>query len=241
MRQHPGAGAVMRGLLGVAALLVSRRRMKSKRWAATVLVLTSALSNSPSAHAMTLFQSVPDLTGPTNPSGVCSACLGSFRAFDTFTLISNSEIEAVTVSLYGYPFPVSVNLSIWEISGGTPSDQLYSQTFAPSDFASVVYPDRAIVTVNPTALSLPAGTYDISFYNPDGLALKSYTGGLGLLYQEGYGFVTGASAGFILSGDTIAAGVPEPSTWAMLLLGFVAIAVAAYRRGTKYTERHRSI
>ena len=207
--------------------------MKSKRWAATILVLTSVFSNSPSTHATTLFQSVPDLTGPTYPSGICSACLGSFRAFDTFTLTSNSEIDAVTVSLYGYPFPVSVNLSIWGISGGLPTDQLYSQTFAPSDFTSVVYPDRAIVTVNPTALLLLAGTYDISFYNPDGLALESYSGGSGLLYQEGHGLVVGASAGFVLSGDTVTVGVPEPSTWAMMLIGFAGIGFAAYRRRTQ--------
>jgi hypothetical protein len=114
-----------------------------------------------------------------------------------------------------------------------PSNQLYSQTFAPSDFTSVVYSDRAIVTVNPAALSLAAGTYDISFYNPDGLALKSYSGGLGLLYQQGHGFVTGASAGFILSGDTITAGVPEPSTWAMMILGFAGVGFMAYCRSRK--------
>ena len=234
--EHRASGLrieLMRGLLGVAALLVGRRGMKSKRWAAAVVALTGLFSNSPSTHAMTLFQSVPDLTGPTNPSGICSACLGSFRAFDTFTLLSNSEIEAVTVSLYGYPFPVSMNLSIWDISGGLPSNQLYSQTFAPSEFTSIVYLDRAIVTVNPTALSLAAGTYDISFYNPDGLALKSYAGGLGLLYQQPFAFVTGASLGFILSGDTTTAGVPEPSTWAMMILGFAGVGFMAYRRKSK--------
>jgi hypothetical protein len=131
-------------------------------------------------------------------------------------LSDNSTIDAVTVSLYGYPFPVSVNLSIWSISGGLPSGQLFSETFAPSAFSSVlfpnpggIFPDPAIVTVNPTDLSLAAGTYDISFYNPDELALKSYSGGSGLLYQQGSpnGFVAGASAGFILSGDVVA---PSP-------------------------------
>jgi hypothetical protein len=172
------------------------------------------------------------LNGPGLWSGVCSPCLGSHRAFDTFTLINNSDIEAVTVSLYSYPFPVSVNLSIWGISGGLPSDQLFSQTFTPSDFASVVYLDRAIVTVNPTSLSLLAGTYDISFYNPDpgsdGLALKAYSGGSGLLYQDT--IFLRASAGFILSGEPMTAGVPEPSTWAMMLLGFAGIGFAAHRQ-----------
>lgn len=31
--------------------------------------------------------------------------------------------------------------------------------------------------------------------------------------------------------DPVATGVPEPSTWAMLLIGFAGIGFATYRRG----------
>ena len=157
--------------------------------------------NDAPAGASVLFQSVPDLTGSVYPSGICSACFGSFQAFDTFSLGSSALIDAVTVSVYPVPFPVDIDLSVWSISSGLPDSELFSETFTPSQFTLVSYPDRTLVTVEPVGLSLLSGTYDISFYNPTGLALKSYYGGSGLLYQEGHGFVQGASLGFTLNGD----------------------------------------
>jgi hypothetical protein len=38
---------------------------------------------------------------------------------------------------------------------------------------------------------------------------------------------------FITGGEAIAAGVPEPSTWAMMLLGFTGLGFMAYRRKSK--------
>jgi hypothetical protein len=48
---------------------------------------------------------------------------------------------------------------------------------------------------------------------------------------------TGANPAIIERGNvqiaTVASAVPEPSTWAMLLLGFAGIGVMAYRRKAK--------
>jgi hypothetical protein len=44
-----------------------------------------------------------------------------------------------------------------------------------------------------------------------------------------------ASAGFILSGDIVAPAVPEPSTWAMMILGFLGLGFMAYRRKNSMT------
>jgi hypothetical protein len=41
----------------------------------------------------------------------------------------------------------------------------------------------------------------------------------------------GESAGFVL--NSFSSGVPEPSTWAMLLLGFGGVGFGAYRRTKK--------
>jgi hypothetical protein len=37
--------------------------------------------------------------------------------------------------------------------------------------------------------------------------------------------------------DTIASGVPEPSTWAMMILGFAGVGFMAYRKKSKPTFR----
>ena len=196
--------------------------MKWKMTLATVVFGVVIRINVP-ADASVLFQSVPDLNGPIYPSGICSACFGEFRAFDTFSLNSDAVIDAVTVSVYPVPFPVNVGLSIWSLNGGLPDSELFSETFTPSEFASVSHPDgyRALVTLDPVGLTLVSGFYDISFYDADGLALDTYYGGSGLLYQQDHGAVQGASLGFILSGDA----TPIPSTLPLFASGLVSLAL----------------
>ena len=100
-------------------------------------------------------------------------------------------------------------------------------------FASTTnLPDRAIVTLNPADLWLSAGTYDISFYNPDELGLKYYLGGSGLMYQQENGFVVGASLGFILSG----ANTPIPSALPLFATGRCAGSACAAQE----TESNRN-
>ena len=199
--------------------------------AAVILVSGGVFLNDAPAGASVLFQSVPDLTGSVYPSGICSACFGSFQAFDTFSLGSSALIDAVTVSVYPVPFPVDIDLSVWSISSGLPDSELFSETFTPSQFTLVSYPDRTLVTVEPVGLSLLSGTYDISFYNPTGLALKSYYGGSGLLYQEGHGFVQGASLGFTLNGDV--AVTPVPSALPLFVSGLVGVLLVGWRSSRK--------
>lgn len=47
-----------------------------------------------------------------------------------------------------------------------------------------------------------------------------------------YNYETGASFAYVAQLDAISA-VPEPATWAMMILGFAAIGFTAYRRGKK--------
>jgi hypothetical protein len=194
---------------------VFRRIVKPVCWGAFGLLL---LSNA--AEADTLYESVPDLTGPIYLGGTCSSCDGVFRLFDTFSLGGGASIDAVTVAVYNDPFPVDINLSIWSISSSNlPSVELFSETFAPSQFSSTAaYSDRTLVTLDPTDLSLPSGTYYISFYNPDGLGLVTYYDGSGVVYQQGNAFIPGQYLGFVLSGQF--SSVPGPIAGAGLP-GFV--------------------
>ncbi len=201
--------------------------------AAAAIAMAGILIAMPSTRASTLFQSVPDFSSPAAPDGACSACNGSYRAFDTFTLDSSSSIGSVTVSLYdaSVDFPVNLSVSIWTISGGLPGTQLFSQTFTPAEFVSDVYPYYALVTVDPVGLSLLAGTYDISFYNPANLAVTEYVGGSGLLYQQGFGFLPGYSAGFILSGEV----TPLPATLPLFASGMGVIGLFGWLKRRRHS------
>ena len=184
-----------------------------------------------------LFQSIPVLTDPSY--GYWTSNGVTHRIFDTFTLGSNSTIQSVTFAIQAGSF-YNAGVSIWTIADGYPRTQLFSQYFFRNQLESAVtLPSlqTEIVTVNLAGLSLDAGTYDISFYNPIQLdplqvALFINAGGQAVFLPDPSNLVpAGRSAGFILDG-TIAA-VPEPSTWAMMTLGFAGVGFMAYRRKSK--------
>jgi len=191
--------------------------MSYKSALAGVFVMGAAFTTT-SVCADTLFQSIPDLTVTPVTNAWCSSCSGTFQVFDTFSLGSNSTIGSISFDVQtNYFFPANVTVSIWTINlDGTPGSSLFSQTFAPLDFASIqnTVNNTSIVTVLPIGLSLTAGTYDISFFNPSNLGVPGYSGGSGLLYQQGIGFHDGQSAGFLLEGSP--SPVPGPAVGAGL-------------------------
>lgn len=206
--------------------------------------LTAALTlaSATSAPAAVIFQSIPSLDAAPAAFWCSSCALGvepnTHRVFDTFTIGSATPVAQLSFVYGNWPsYPAQLgdfSVSIWSLSGGLPDTQLFSQDFtlAQATFTNTSNPDwfTGIATVNLTGLNLSAGTYDISIYSNTYGPLAAFTGGSGLLYQQGIGFHPGQSLGFTLI-DTVAA-VPEPSTWAMMLLGFAGIAFVAYRRKT---------
>jgi hypothetical protein len=77
------------------------------------------------------------------------------------------------------------------------------------------YPVTAI-----TSLNLPTTPYDLSTFASSTFNLNKYTNGNSEFSAQGY-----------LTSLTLASAVPEPATWAMILLGFAGVGFAAYRRG----------
>jgi PEP-CTERM motif len=187
----------------------------------------------PAAHAGTLlFQSIPDLT--VAPQDVwCSSCGNvQARVFDTFTLSNNAAVTSLTFAVKSTSLPEPIDVSVWSLNGNSPIAQLFHQTIAPDDFISVINTahDTSLVTVVVPHWSLAGGSYDISFFNEGSLGVASYTGGSGLISQPPFDLSgLGESAGFALFG-TMTAAVPEPSTWAMMLLGFAGLGYLGYRR-----------
>jgi hypothetical protein len=169
-----------------------------------------------------LFQSVPTFDAPQQPF-FCSSCGGNAAVFDRFSLGANSTITNVEFGEFGFSpfFPVSsVSLNVFTLAG-TP---IFSQTFTSGQVTTVqelvpgtnnVGTKTDIVSIDPTGLSLSAGSYLISFYGPN-LAPATYSTGANLGYQvQGVADDPNATkqnrsftVGFILEGQSVA--VPGP-------------------------------
>src|SRR5262249_10952173 len=148
------------------------------------MAIAGALLGAGQARASVLFQSIPDLYANPDQNAWCSSCGGDWQVFDTFTLATASHVGNIQFAVdTAYVWPTDVTISVWTSSGGLPGTQLWSQTFntpissTPSAFMT------AVASVNATGLSLAAGTYEISFYNPVNLGIPGYLGGSGNLVQ----------------------------------------------------------
>jgi hypothetical protein len=207
------------------------------------IAVAIAAAASPAAAA-TLFQSLPDLTVAPTVAGYCSSCNAflPFRIYDSFTLAADATITTVTFALDNFYPGNSVNIGFFNLAGALPGTAIADYTFTPAQFVSfdpiAAFGERdgRLVTVDIGALMLAAGSYDISFFNANGLSIPAYANPGGTLYQSGNFFQAsqfhpGQSAAFALYG-TNAAAVPEPASWALMITGFGMAGASLRRRRT---------
>lgn len=119
-------------------------------------------------------------------------------------------------------------------------------------FVSYANSSGAFTSPNPTALALNNsvfGTLQTNGYNVNGNNTLPFETALNSAGKFGNVWVIGAARpnpdsnddGFKLSSITVTAAVPEPATWAMMLIGFGVIGAGLRRRGQDSKALPRSL
>ena len=192
------------------------------------------------ADARVIYNSIPDLTVAPFFNSFCSQCGGNGSSIGQ-AIYFNEAVTLYTVSFTvqsSFAWPTPVTVGIYQDAGGAVGTNVYNNTF--SSFASDVptVNDTDVVTVELPAggVSLAGGHYLLFFTNPDSLGIPAYygLGGGHLIYDANssspslsgdiYSGVSGYDAGISITG------VPEASTWAMMLAGFVGLGFIGYSR-----------
>jgi hypothetical protein len=213
---------------------------------------------SASVSATVLYQSIPDLSAPRFDT-FCSNCPGiadqqSVGQIFSFGASATAKSLSFVVS-NDYVWPTSVTVGIYQDAVGTVGASVYKQTFASfvSDVPTTNSTD--IVSVNlGGGVTLGSGNYLVFLTNSTtGLAIATFGGQNGnAIYDYASTFPdlagnpyaslvdqpdpnalpTVQDIGVLFSSDSVSA-VPEPSTWLMLLFGFVGIGFITYWRNSK--------
>jgi hypothetical protein len=146
---------------------------------------------------------------------------------------AGSPALSATATVNGHSASIGPGTEYGEIYGfnGGPFSQQYDQdnNFTVADNVYTYNYGASAVTSEPT--SLPAQIEGPFTYNTNPLD-SSYNNVQIYTWNANTGAVSWAWADGTVSTLTIMPEVPEPSTWAMMLLGFAGLGFAGYRRAT---------
>ena len=188
-------------------------------------------------------QAFADIVLSNTPDGQRASPFGTPNTTtygEIFTAPITGELISFTLHLNGTVGNLIGGVGVW--NGGGVSSVIYTS------------PQTASATTNTFApnISVVSGVEYVAFLSVDGVSGASGTttmptAGNGVVGIDGFAF-NNTSAGSTYANNTwdgnfpaanalfsatFTTSVPEPSTWAMLLLGFAAIGFMAYRRSHK--------
>lgn len=183
-------------------------RFKSGLLASLVVIVLSVTQS----HASVVFQGGSDPDGTTSATGLFGATFSSgvtAPIYEKFSLSSLSEVIA--------------QIALTDKTGGPVTGSLELFSCTSNCGANGLIPTGSLIAGSLTPLALPVFKVQSAGFDILNLAAGSY-------FLE---LVTASTPpnSDVFSGSVSAiAAVPEPSTWAMMILGFAGIGFVAYRR-----------
>jgi len=204
----------------------------------TVVAFGAAALIPAAGNASVVYSSVPNLNVASINNAYCSGCSGALEPLDNFTLGSAASVNGFNL-VTGPTYLGSTYLGLGgltvEVYNSTHSAIIFSEAVVPTLVMTTAFATD-IITGNLSGLNLAAGDYWIGFFAFN-LGVAAFSGGNNSLIDTNPH--SGVNNGDILPGSgnsgyqLLASGVPEPSTWAMMLLGFAGLGFMAYRRKSK--------
>ena len=158
-----------------------------------------------------------------------------------------SLISVAAASSPAYAITVETDYTYTLVNGG------YG-TVDPPIFGTIIVEGLPSQTILSADLTTNVGTFNVianqvnegneyllDLFGPPGYILGLYLISPTTLFDGGGAVIDTADSSLYLNGNPVGtaygtfvvAGVPEPSTWAMLLLGFAGLGFMAYRRKSK--------
>jgi hypothetical protein len=177
--------------------------------AAAAAALSSVMVCSPAKAAVTIYNLGVIGLGSFTFSGLADGP-GAFTSYVKFQL--------------GAPVFGSVSYSNTAAAGGAISGgNLVLDSCSTNCFGNVLTPTGVFINGSPL-ITLPGGTVQFAGFGPDSLSSGNY-------FLKLTGSIPAGRPDLPYTGTiTVASAVPEPGTWAMMMLGFAGLAFASTRR-----------
>jgi hypothetical protein len=214
--------------------------MKPGHFAATIVGI-SMWAGVASASTV-LYDNIPGYPASRLLSAYCSSCGGSnFQVYQSFTLGAAATITHTDFAIFaGFGAEQIIDITFWNSALDT---MLRSQTVGPADYTRDASNDftagYSIIGTDLAPFVLAAGNYFVS-YHSETMAIPGWDFGQQTYVQA---FTAGGSnpgsdldpypvnmhGAFDIMG-TVSGAVPEPATWAMMVIGFGGLGASMRRR-----------